>query len=89
MKPNFQKHFCQVCWTEKSSTAQVALDILDSVIILLETTYKIPKRSSNENKIISNNEIILSLGKSLLIKPKLHVFISLLRLPEQFLVKYQ
>ena len=71
------KDFCQVRWTENSSTAQVALDTLDSVIKFIKTSYKISKRTSSENKVISNNRIILSLGKSPLIKPKLHMFTSL------------
>ena len=46
------KDFCQVRWTENSSTAQVALDTLDSVIKFIKT-YKISKRTSSENKVIS------------------------------------
>ena len=58
----FSKNIFQVRWTDNSNTAQVAFDVLNSVIKFIETTYKIPKRNSNENKVISNNEIILALG---------------------------
>ena len=61
-KTKFSKKTCQVRWTDNSNTAQVAFDVLDSVIKFIETTYKIPKRNSNENKVISNYEISLSLG---------------------------